>query len=350
MFYFAATLYHLKTIPSNIIISRTDSIGDMVLALPAAKILKNNFPGIQVAFMGKQYVRAVVEACEYADAFIDVEDFLAKEISINNKKPDAIIHFLTNKPNAVRAANLAIPLRIGTSTRFYHWYTCNKFAWVSRKNSPLHEAQLNLQLLSPLGIKNVFSYQDISESYGLTKFEKLLPQYSSLISNNKYNIIIHPRSQGNAREWPMQHFIKLIELLDINYYNIFISGTAGEKKSIEPLLNAAGERVTDLTGKINLAQFISFIAHCNGVVTNSTGPLHLAAALGKNALGIYPPLHPKHAGRWGPIGANATVFALEKKCSDCRNDKCNCACMSGIEPISIKIALDNLMSKKLSAR
>lgn len=318
----------------------------MVLALPAAKILKDKFPGIKVAFMGRQYVRAVVEACVYADSFIDVEDFLSGKIFIDDKQPAAIVHLNTNKQNAERGVASGIPLRIGVAGRLYHWHTCNRLVWMHRKNSSLHEAQLNLKLLAPLGIKKVFSYEEITAAYGLSKFEKLLPEYSSLIANNKYNIILHPKSQGNAREWPLKHFISLAGMLDNDLYNIFISGTGNERKFIEPLFKALGNKVTDLTGKINLPQFISFIHACDGVVTNSTGPLHLAAAVGKDAVGLYPPLRPKHAGRWGPVGARAKVFELQKNCSNCRSDKENCACMNAIEPLLVKNYLDSLIKEK----
>lgn len=336
----------MKKNPGTIIISRTDSIGDMVLALPAAKILKDFFPGIKVAFMGKQYVKAVADACEYADAFIDVADFHAQEILIDGKKPDAIVHFLTNKQNAERAKTLHIPLRIGTISRIYHLITCNRFALVRRKNSPLHEAQLNLKLLKPLGIKKNFSFNEIASSYGFTKFEALQHQYATLIHPGKFNIIIHPKSQGNAREWPLSHFINLIKMLDENLFNIFISGTENERKEIEPLFEEVRDKVTDIMGKINLAQFISFINACDAVITNSTGPLHLAAAMGKNAIGLYPPLKPKHAARWGPIGKNTKVFVHEKNCSDCRNDKNNCSCMIAIEPVMVKTYLNELAIEK----
>ena len=319
----------------------------MILALPAAKILKDALPGVQVAFMGKQYVKAIVDACEYADDFINVDDFLTKEIYINNKKPDTIIHFLTNKINAVRAKTLAIPIRVGTITRFYHLFTCNSFAWVSRKKSALHEAQLNLLLLKPIGIKKHFTLKDISNCYGLTKIEKLKDQYAKFITSNKYNIIIHPKSQGNAREWPIKHFITLIKSLNPNNFNIFISGTENERKFIQPIINEVGDRITDLIGKIDLPQFISFINSCDAVIANSTGPLHLAAALGKNAIGIYPPLKPKHAGRWGPIGINTKVFELQKNCIDCRNDKNHCACIEAIEPFEVKDYLNELWKKKI---
>ena len=66
----------MKNIPGNIIISRTDSIGDVVLTLPVAGILKRNFPNLQIAFMGRSYTKPVIEACKYVDTFIDAKDFL----------------------------------------------------------------------------------------------------------------------------------------------------------------------------------------------------------------------------------------------------------------------------------
>ena len=65
---------------SNIIISRTDSIGDIILALPVAKILKDKYPHVTIAILGKEYTKAVAVASEYVDAFIDTEEFFAKNI------------------------------------------------------------------------------------------------------------------------------------------------------------------------------------------------------------------------------------------------------------------------------
>ena len=97
-------------------------------------------------------------------------------------------------------------------------------------------------------------------------------------------------------------------------------------------------RITDLTGKMNLSQLMSFIAACDGLVAASTGPLHLAAALGIRAVGIYPPIRPMHPGRWAPLGRNATYLVLQKSCNDCRKQGA-CHCMEEITPDSVKARL-----------
>ena len=72
--------------------------------------------------------------------------------------------------------------------------------------------------------------EEIAGSYGLEKLEPLEDRFSSLIKKNKYNLILHPKSQGNAREWGIKNFIQLIGSLDTAKYEIFVSGTEKEKE------------------------------------------------------------------------------------------------------------------------
>lgn len=324
----------------NIIISRTDSIGDVVLTLPVAKVLKDRFPGITIAFLGKKYTKPVIKACENVDLFIDEKEFLTNEVLINGQKPSAILHVFPVSAIAKRALKLKIPVRIGTTNRLYHIYTCNKLVKLSRKNSDLHEAQLNLQLLRPFGIDKIFSLNEIAGLMGLTNIVELKPEFYNLLSSSKFNLILHPKSQGSAREWGLDNFSELIKLLDKERFNIFISGTQKERSLLQPLLEKEGNNVIDISGKMSLEQFIAFIAKCDGLVANSTGPLHIAAALGKYAFGIYAPMRPIHPGRWAPVGKNAQYFVLDKDCNDCRKNENECHCIKEVPPQWIKTALD----------
>jgi len=99
--------------------------------------------------------------------------------------------------------------------------------------------------------------------------------------------------------------------------------------------------VIDLTGYFELNEFIAFINHSDGLVAASTGPLHIASALGKLVVGIYPPIKPMHPGRWAPIGKNAHFVVVNKECSDCRKSL-NCHCMNEVSPEQVmKIILEN---------
>jgi heptosyltransferase III len=335
-------------IPNNIILSRSDGIGDMVLMLPMAAILKKNFPTLKIGVLGKAYTKDLVDACEYVDEFIDVVDFFNKQIYVCGEMPQCIIHVHTNKAVAKRAHALKIPLRIGTYSRLFHWFTCTKLVKLNRKKSVLHEAQLNIKLLSPLGILQAYDLSEIKNLFGLTHLQSLLPKYATLIEREKFNIIIHPKSQGSSREWPIQHFTQLINLLPEDSFNVFISGVIKEKPYIEQIINGTKRRVINISGEMELGQFISFIKNCDGIVANATGPLHLGAALGVHALGLYPPIKPIHPGRWAPLGENVHVFTLNKNCNDCKSTKNMCACINAIAPTELYSLLQKLMQQKLN--
>lgn len=336
----------MNSIPANIIISRTDSIGDVVLTLPVATVLKESFPGIKIGFMGKAYTRPVIGACKSVDEFIDVNDFMTKTVTVLGEKPEAILHVLPVAAIAFRAKKLKIPLRIGTTNRIYHWITCNKLVKLSRKNSSLHEAQLNLKLLEPFGISREFSLAEVGSSFALENIQALPQKFASLVETDRYNLILHPKSQGNGREWGLKNFIKLIELLDTEKYKIFISGVEKERELLQPIFDAVGDKVTDITGLMNLNEFMSFIAACDGLIASGTGPIHLAGALGKDAFGIYPPIKPIHPRRWAPLGPKAQVFVLDKDCTDCKSNKMACHCIHEVNPAWLKDALDKASGQK----
>ena len=321
-----------------ILISRTDSIGDVVLTLPIAGIIKQFIPQTKLIFLGRNYTKDVINLSEHVDEFISYDDILklSEQEQIEAfKKLNAthIIHVFPVKEIALLAKKAAIKTRIGTTNRLWHWFTCNVRISLSRKNSDLHEAQLNTKLLAPLGISKEFSTEELPLFYGFTKIPKLEEQYLKLIDSSKTTIILHPKSKGSAREWGLDNFSNLINQLDKTHYQIFISGTAHEGELVKELIIKHHE-VNDLTGKLSLQQFIAFINHCDVLVAASTGPLHIASSLGKKAIGLFAPMRPIHPGRWKPIGLNAHYVVLNKDCSDCRK-KMNCHCIREIKTTEV---------------
>src|SRR5664280_1350728 len=235
---------------------------------------------------------------------------------------DVIIHVYPVKEIQKLAKAAKIPLRIGTSHRWYSWLYCNKLIHYSRKNSNLHEAQLNLKLLEPLGITREFTLSEIPNYYGLSKLTSSPLHHGTMAP---FKLILHPKSKGSAREWGLENYTKLIHLLPPEKYRISVTGTKEEGALMKEFLDQHSGRVQDMTGKLSLAELLTFINSSDGLIAASTGPLHIAAALGKRAIGIYAPMRPIFPERWAPLGKNATYLVLEKKCDDCRKTgDCKC--------------------------
>ena len=315
----------------SIILSRTDSLGDVILSLPLAGAIKKHNAEIKVIFIGRTYSESVIKTSDFVDEFINFDELLKKnkteQIKIfRNYKADAIIHVFPNKEIAKLAKKAKIHIRIGTSHRMFHLLTCNKKPNFTRKNSDLHESQLNFKLLEPLEIKTNYSLNEIPDLYGYNNFAEIDEKLQNLISNKRFNLIIHPKSKGSAREWGLDNFSKLIELLPENEYKIFVTGTQEEGNLMKDFLEKHKGRIIDLTGRMSLEELISFISKANALVAASTGPLHIAAATGIKAIGIFAPMRPIHPGRWKPIGKKADYLVLDKEnCTDCKaGGVCHC--------------------------
>ncbi len=319
---------------NRIIISRTDAIGDVILTLPIAGVLKQQLPNTKVVFLGRNYTKAIVQQSRFVDEFIswdNLEVLSPKECiqALEQIKADAIVHVFPNATIAKRAKQAKIPFRIGTSRRIFHWTTCNVKVQLSRKKSSLHEAQLNLKLLAPLGIKTDYDLKTLPDFYGFSIPQQPSEKVQALLSKDKFNLILHAKSHGSAREWGIDNFLKLIDLLPQEQFRIFISGTDKEKNELTPLREHP--KTVDVCSFFNLEEFIQFIALADGLMAASTGPLHIAAAFGKKAIGVYPVARAMHPRRWAPVGKQAKFLIFDEHCPVCGSGKF-CECIRKIEP------------------
>jgi ADP-heptose:LPS heptosyltransferase len=322
----------------RIIISRTDNLGDVILTLPMAGILKREFPDSTIIFLGKKYTKPIIDACGNIDEFIDWDEISRRiedgkwKMENETLNADIMLHVFPVKAIQKLAQKAKIPIRIGTSHRYYSWFYCNKLVHYGRKKSNIHEAQLNFKLLKPLGITREYPASEISCMYGLTK----IPSSTNILKPDpkRFNLILHPKSKGSAREWGLDNFSKLIDLLPEDRFHISVTGTKEEGELMKDFLFQYRNRVNDMTGKLSLSELLSFINTFDGIVAASTGPLHIAAALGKRAIGLYAPMRPLFPERWAPLGKNSIFVVLDKKCHDCRRSG-NCTCIRTILPEEI---------------
>ena len=326
--------------PPTFLVSRPDAIGDVVLTLPVAGRLKQLYSGCRVVLIGRAYTAAVGAACPWVDAFLNLDELLARPLTeqvavLQAYQAQAIIHVFPHQHLARLAKRAAIPVRIGTRNRWFHWLTCNQLVALSRRHSPLHEAQLNLALLAPLGQRGIMPLPVVAELVRLLPAVPLPLPFQALLAARQpgqLNIVLHPRSRGSAREWGLPHFGALARVLHAAGHRIFVSGTAAEGAELADWLRAhAAYLAADLTGQLALPEFIAFLAAADGLVAGSTGPLHLAAALGRHALGLYPPIQPMHPGRWAPLGPRAEYLVFNRPdCQDCRASPAACTCIKSI--------------------
>ena len=320
----------------KIIISRTDSIGDVILTLPLCIWVKENFPEAELVFLGRAYTKPVISCFDVIDTFLNFDDFESIPTSerIAKLKADCIIHVFPNSQIALLAKKAKIPMRIGTAHRIFHLLTCNYRLNFSRKRSLLHESQLNFELLKPLGFNETPSFDSLFQS--LNHFNiptvSLPTEFSGIDLSN--TIILHPKSQGSAVEWPLEKYIELAQGLVQQKKTVIFTGTENEGKEFSAIL-PVHPQIIDSSGKLNLNQLICLIASCQALVACSTGPYHIAGVSGIKAIGLFSPRKPIHPGRWKALGDKSVALVFDSSCSNCRKGKA-CSC---IEKISVQSVL-----------
>ncbi|USX21928.1 O-antigen ligase family protein [Oxalobacteraceae bacterium OTU3REALA1] len=320
--------------PRRIMITRTDNIGDVVLTLPLAGYLKQRYPQAEIVFLCRRYAAAVVAQCRHVDTVQALEDWngdLAGGMARSGC--DTVMFAYPRRQLAVAARRAGIARRVGSIRRFYHWFTCNRLAHMRAKSLPiLHEAQLSFKLLQPLGFSHIPSLDEIAALYGLDTPRH--PAADAVLAAPGFKLILHPKSNGNGREWPLEHYTALARMLGPDAgVRVLVTGSAGEGELLAGLAPEllALPHVENLCGRLDLDGFTALVGGCDGLVASGTGPLHLAAALGRPVAGLFPPLKPIDPSRWAAIGPRATNLVNSTMCGHC-SDPARCTCMLAITP------------------
>ena len=284
--------------PSSLAIARTDSIGDVIVTLPLCGFIKKYSPNTRITFIGRGYTQAIVEACPFVDEFVNFDKH-----SESSLKVDVCVFAFPDAEVMQWVKAQGVQKRIATGSRIASWKFANDRVFFSRKSSDLHESQLNFHLLYPFGVKDIPTLEEIRA------WHVLKPQVESPIQlePNKRSVVFHMLSKGSALNWSLHQYQELTARLPAPDFNIYITGTEEEGVRIRQGFQF-DEHIIDVSGKLSLPQLIAFISSCETLVAASTGPLHIASALGIRAIGLYPSRRPMHPVRWMPLGSNASYL------------------------------------------
>lgn len=191
---------------------------------------------------------------------------------------------------------------------------------------------MNVRLLAPMLKRVDYAIEELEPFLGFDRFDHYPELAEQYLSIKKFNLVLHPLSHGHAKEWPVERFLALINLLPPERYDILVTGSVKEGDALrEGLLAHCQNRIHDLTGQLTVSELMGLISQADGLVAASTGPLHIAAAAGIHTLGLYVQQWLLRPGRYGPIGRHASVMVNDEHCPSCLADK-ECDCINLITP------------------
>lgn len=319
------------------VIVRHDNLGDVALALPMAGLLKRALPDCHVAFAIRAYARDVVLASRHVDAALVFDSPASFEQVLRTHRADAVVFAFPDRALARAAAAAGVPIRVGTARRWWHWRWATHRPWVRRRDSDRHEAQLNLALLAPfvdevdLPRDALWPLAGLAPDGAPRDAPRDAPAWP--LKAGVANLLLQIRSNGNGKEWPLDHYVALVRRLSPARVNAIVNGTPAEGDALRaaaPELFALPQ-VTDATRGFPVAALMRALPRMDAVLSNSTGPMHLAALSGAPTLGLFVDLPGMDPTRWGPLGPQAhALLAPRAACVRCPRGAPRCPCLAAL--------------------
>ena len=337
----------------NVLIIRTDRIGDVVLTLPMIPVLREGIHGIKVSMLLRSYTSALVEGFTGLDQIIAYDtsgvqkSFLALLGELRAHRFDLVVVSHPTLRIALLTALAGIPVRVGSGYRWYS-FLFNKRIFEHRKTAEKHEAEYNISLLQAVGLR-VSSVPRIELALPSSAHESVAEELRRLgIGASEIFIVLHPGSGGSARDWSAENFGSLAKLLAFDGFKVVVTGSAAEQDLVNQVLTVAGGAAVGSVGQMPLKVLAAFIRRSQLFVSNSTGPLHIAAAVGTPVIAFYPPIRECSPRRWGPLTEQKVVFSADNTlCPRCTGGPCQGnECMDQITVTEVLEAARGLLAQK----
>ncbi|HEY1490279.1 MAG TPA: lipopolysaccharide heptosyltransferase II [Verrucomicrobiae bacterium] len=211
---------------------------------------------------------------------------------------------------------------------------------VPRKSFHTHAVDWYLSVLPALGVPVHKNFQWLPERPAIAaavnlKWPEANPE---LRTQNSKLILLQPGARWENKRWPAKYFAELVRMLAGKFpgARFVILGNGDDKPLGEIISRAAPERCLNLCSKTSLSEMIEWVRRCDLMVTNDTGPMHVAAALGKPLVALFGPTEPR---RTGPYGQLENVLRLDLPCSPCLKPDCHYKnpneCLHAISPATV---------------
>jgi lipopolysaccharide heptosyltransferase II len=299
----------------NVLLVRTDRIGEVLLATSAADALKKAHPGWRITFLTSSYAEQLVEAVPCVDEVLVTDTFTKAPVigsvsglveKLRPRNFDMV--FVLNPHKVLHAACFfsGIPLRAGYR-RKWHFFL-NKKTEDTRENGTAHEVDSSLALIRSAGF-------NVPEGRpALEVPEDALENARDLLSSDKFGaqpfVAISPASSNSRKNWPADKYAKMAEIIqESTGFAVALLGTEQERDTINKVKSDSCAGFIDLCGKLDISLLMAVISESVLFIGNDTGPAHIAAAAGVPVLSIFRNTGPgTNPARWRPYSERSVVL------------------------------------------
>lgn len=346
---------------------RLDAMGDLLMTTPAMKAFKDSLPGRSITLLTSQQGAQLASSIPFIDEVIPYSApwLKASEVRsdtsfdfemierLKKEKFDGVIIFTVYSQNPLPSALMCflagIPLRAAFCRE-------NPYAlltdWVKEEEPEKilrHEVRRHLDLVKHLGAQaeNHPLSLKIDHQSHITMMEKLKAQG---INESGDWVIIHPGATAASRRYEPAHFAKLADLLiKKKGKKVIFTGGKDERKLIEVIQAQMNEKSENMGGLLSLKEMIALVGLSPILISNNSGPVHIAAALGTPVVVLYALTNPQHT----PWMIPHEVLFHDVPCRFCYKSICpegTNACLNSVQPETVFSRVESLMDTQRVSR
>lgn len=279
----------------KIAVLRANALGDLMFALPALDTLKKKYPQAELVYLGnewhKQFLEGrpgpvdrviVVPKChgiphesDRVENEAEVVDFFER---MKEEQFDIAfqMHGGGNHSNPF-VKNLGAKLTVGLQTKGAPALDINVPYVLSQQ-----EVLRYLEVVAQVGAK----YHSLVPKVEVT-FTDLIELESMVRPVDEAYAVLHPGATDIQRRWPAEKFAQVGDFLIEKGIKVYITGSLNESKIVEEVIGNMKYAASNVRGQLSINALTALLAKAKVVVSNDTGPLHLARAVGAPTVGIY---------------------------------------------------------------
>ena len=337
--------HDLKREYQTIAVCKFKGMGSIIQATPMLAAIKAQHPNSELVFVSTKSNQSILEKIEHIDTIITLDE--SSLINFISSNISALLQLIRKRPEVY--FDLEIYSDFSTLFTLFSLST-NRIGFYLRSSSFRMGIYTHMMFFNPKGpISNV--YLQMAKLIGCNaEHQELYPLKKSIkkpFPHPKKYLVINPNSSDLRleRRWDSSNFIQIIRktLKEFPNYDIFLIGSKAEQAYTESISTSINDkRLINTAGKTSISEVIALIDHAELMITNDTGPMHLAFALKKEVICLFGPCSPDQYGR----SNNAHVIYKNTYCSPCVHDfeiaPCNgnniCMQLIGVEEVNENIA------------
>lgn len=298
----------------KILISRTDRLGDVLLALPSVQYIRRVLPEAEIDFLCRMEVgdviRPTLDSLRVQTLFIPDGEKL-KFV----KKYDACLFLFWEERLCKGAFWSRVPIRMGIYSKPLSYLLLNsgirQHRSLARKNEAFYNLDLARKLLSKLGVEEEYPIDEkltlVADEISRRKAEQLVTQLG--LTKNNF-IVVHPGMGGSALNPSTENYLQIIQKFRSEKEEVVLSlGPLALDQGMGSRIRAALPDLKVLQGQ-SLPIVREFFRLSKVVIAPSTGPLHLAHLTGVKTIGLFSPVLSHSQARWAPWGGTGETLTL----------------------------------------